>query len=185
VLLTQQSASKVHPGAQKCAIQRNSIHVEAGGELHLYMEPLIPFAGSRLNQATAINVESGGRVYFWESFMAGRIGSGESWQFDELAAETSIRVNGQLLYIDRFQLTPQKRPLAGTWILDDARYVGSGLCVDERSSNLAGLLHDLMPAAGTDSPAAGLTIVRVTETDGPAFHAQRDAFMRGCLCGKL
>ena len=49
VLLTQQSATKVHPSQSGRAIQRHHVFVERGAELRLYFEPLIPFAGSILS----------------------------------------------------------------------------------------------------------------------------------------
>src|SRR6266571_7902923 len=48
VLITQQAATKVHPSAAGLAIQNASILLAASAELHLYNEPIIPFAGSRL-----------------------------------------------------------------------------------------------------------------------------------------
>src|SRR6266566_3018075 len=56
VLITQQSATKVHPSGGRAAIQRNHVVVEAGGELQLYLEPVIPFAGSILRQTTRIDL---------------------------------------------------------------------------------------------------------------------------------
>src|SRR5207249_3838345 len=70
VQITQQSATKIHPSDGRPAIQRNHVLVESGAELRLYLEPVIPFAGSRLRQATRIDVEPGGRLVFWEGFIA-------------------------------------------------------------------------------------------------------------------
>src|SRR4030095_7853399 len=81
VMITQQAATKIHQSLGPPAIQRNNIFVESDAELQLYLEPIIPFAGSVLRQTTHIDVQAGGRLMFWESFMAGRIGSGECWQF--------------------------------------------------------------------------------------------------------
>src|SRR5207249_9023258 len=90
VQITQQSATKIHPSDGRPAIHRNHVLVESGAELRLYLEPVIPFAGSRLRQATRIDVEPGGRLVFWEGFMAGRGGRGEWWQFQELTSETDL-----------------------------------------------------------------------------------------------
>src|SRR5947207_2938164 len=83
VLITQQSATKAHPSRGKLATQTNRIRIEAGGELQIYLDPLIPFCGARVCQTTSIDVDSGARLCFWESLMAGRVGRGEIWQFDE------------------------------------------------------------------------------------------------------
>ena len=181
VLITQQSSTKVHPAGNKCALQRNRIRVKAGGELHICNDPIIPFAGSRLDQVISIELEHSSRFYFWESFMAGRIGSGEIWQFDEFSSETSLRVFGQLLHLDRFRLMPKQKSLTTDWIMSDARYLATGLCFDERAENLADRLHESMPCAGVDTPAPGLTVVRVVSTDGPDFHLQRLSFFKTTL----
>ena len=104
VLLTQQSATKVHPSEGRPAIQRNHVVVESGAELRLYLEPVIPFADSVLRQSMQIELEDGGRLLFWEAFMAGRIGHGERWQFRELASETELRLDGKTVYLERFVL---------------------------------------------------------------------------------
>src|SRR5690242_4298754 len=104
VLLTQQSATKVHPSGGRAAIQKNRVVVERNAELQLYLEPVIPFADSIVRQTTQIDVETGGRLVFWEAFMPGRVGRGERWQFQELASETHLLLDGRPVYLDRFRL---------------------------------------------------------------------------------
>jgi urease accessory protein len=66
VLITQQSATKIHPsGDDRPAISRNRVVVESGAELQLLLEPVIPFTDSILHQETRIDVEPGGRLAFW------------------------------------------------------------------------------------------------------------------------
>src|SRR5438094_10542874 len=48
VRITQQSATKIHPSEGRPAIQRNHVLVEAGAELQLFFEPVIPYAGSSM-----------------------------------------------------------------------------------------------------------------------------------------
>jgi urease accessory protein len=181
VLITQQSSTKVHPSGTKCALQRNRIRVNAGGELHICNDPIIPFAGSRLSQTISIDLDHASRFYFWESFMAGRIGSGEVWQFDEFSSETSLRVFGQLLHLERFRLMPKQECLTSDWKMSGVRYVATGLCFDERAEALADRLHECIPCAGVDTPAAGLMVVRAVAANGPDFHSQRLNFFKTTL----
>jgi len=138
----------------KRAIQTNRIRVETGGELHIYYDPLIPFCGARVCQNTSIDVEPGARLCFWEGLMAGRVGRGEIWQFDEFSSETSLRVNGRLLYLDRFRLMPKEDPPNTEWMMGNARYLATGLCLDERAFDFAERIHLLLPdtAVGIDTP---------------------------------
>jgi urease accessory protein UreH len=176
VLITQQSAAKVHPSGSRCAVQRNRIHVEADGELHILNDPIIPFAESRLRQITSIDLDHKSRFCFWESFMAGRLGYGEIWQFDELSSETYLRVSGDLLHLERFCLKPkQERPTA-EWVMASSRYFATGISFDARAIDRAESLRQAMPSAGVDTPTPGLVIVRVAACDGPTLHRHRQAF---------
>jgi urease accessory protein len=177
VLLTQQSATKVHPSEDRPAIQRTSIIVESGARLEFYLEPVIPFADSIFRQTTSIEVAPGGRVAFWEGFMAGRVGSGESWKFRELSSETQVRVNKQLSYLERFRLLPDNHA-QNTWTMGNHAYVGTGLYVGEDACSLATELHNAMAETGIDSPAKHLAIARVTALRGPDFHRFRETFIQ-------
>ena len=177
VRITQQSATKVHPSQDRQAVQRIRIIVESGASLQLYFEPIIPFADSRLNQATRIEVEAGGRLAYWEGFMTGRVGSGESWQFKELASETQLSSDGVLLYLDRFRLSSGGRQ-DSKWAMDTGSYLGTGLYLGPRSPHFASALHQSLPAAGVDTLTDILTAVRVVSDSGPDFHHCCEMFRR-------
>jgi urease accessory protein len=176
VVITQQSATKVQPSDDRPAIQRTRIFVEAGAELQLYLEPVIPFADSILRQATHIDVEPGGRLAFWEGLMAGRIGRGERWQFRELSSETRLRENNQLVYLDRFRL-----PIASMAALS---YLGTGLYIGEGARDVAASLHEKIPAAGVDALTSAIAVVRVVTATGPEFHCSREVFHK-CVAATL
>jgi urease accessory protein len=176
ILLTQQSATKVHPSCAGPAAQSTRIYVESDAELHLYCDPIIPFAGARLHQVTSIEAEPGARLCFWESFMAGRVGHGEVWEFDELASETQLRSEGRLLYLDRFLLRPRQHHPASDWAMSHFRYFGSGLYFGEDAAALCDRLHVALPEAGVDSPVAGVTAVRVLGDEGHCFRRSRQVF---------
>jgi urease accessory protein UreH len=176
VLLTQQSAMKVHPSDGRPAIQRNRLIVERSGELQLYLEPVIPFADSILRQTTQINVEAGGTLAFWEGFMAGRVGRGERWQFQELASETHLSLDGRQVYLDRFRLpTGLER---SSWTMGDGNYWGTGLYVGEQASSFAAMLHEKVPEAGVDTPSSEIAVMRIVSASGPDFRRGAEMFAR-------
>src|SRR5256885_4644618 len=146
VLITQQSATKIHPSEGRPAIQRNHIVVEANAELQLYLEPLIPFTDSILRHSTRIDVAPGGCLMFWEGLMVGRVGRGERWKFRELALETHLLVDNHSIYLDRFRLPNglERSP----WAMADHNYVGTGLYVGEEAQSFAETLHAVLPEAG-------------------------------------
>jgi urease accessory protein len=175
VCITQQSATKVHPSQDRQAIQTNRIFVEEGASLQLYLEPIIPFSESRLNQSTRIEVESGGELAYWEGFMPGRVGRGESWRFRELASETSLYAGGKLKYLDRFRLT-EGSVAASHWAMGSGSHMGTGLRLSSRATYFAEKLHEALPQAGVDALSETLAAVRVVLNDGPEFHRTRALF---------
>jgi urease accessory protein len=177
VRITQQSATKIHPSRARQATQRNRVFVESGAELHLYLEPIIPFADSRLRQETVLDVQPGGTLHFWESFMTGRIGRGESWQFHELASETRLQSEGNLIYLDRFHLLPDSLQ-PSLWTMGRNNYAGTGLYVGEGARDFVSRLHEALPESGVDALSDHLVVVRVVSASGPEFHRCREMFVR-------
>jgi urease accessory protein len=177
VRITQQSATRIHPSQDCLAKQRNEIFVGAGAELQLYLEPVIPFANSRLWQRTLLNVERGGTLYFWESFMTGRIGRGESWQFREFTSETQLCLGGRVTYLDRYQLLPSSLQRSA-WAMGNHNYSGTGLYVGEHAEYIASRLHQILPEAGVDSLAEEVAVGRMLSASGPDAHHCREIFCR-------
>jgi urease accessory protein UreH len=178
VRLTQQSATRVHPSEDRWAIQSNRIYVESGGELDLLFEPIIPFAASRLRQTTSIDLERGGRLLFWEGLMAGRVGSGEVWEFKDLSYETRLTSEARLLFLDRFHLRPERSSPASDWRMGKATYAGTGLYVGSDPGKFAEGLHTALPMAGVDALSDDLAVTRVVTCHGPEFHRWREVFAR-------
>ncbi|HEX4998205.1 MAG TPA: urease accessory protein UreD [Terriglobia bacterium] len=180
VLVTQQSATKVHPPAPPLrgvpAVQITTIRVESGAELRLYFDPVIPFSGARVSQRVDIELKTGARLHFWEGLMAGRIARGEVWQFDEFASETRVSIDGRLRYLDRFCLAPGDAALVSSWGMGASRYLATGLVARDHAELLSGPLHEALPRAGVDAPVPELLVARVVETDGVEFHRARSVF---------
>jgi urease accessory protein len=148
--------------------------VEKGGELEFYLEPVIPFADSILKQTTRIDVEVGGRLKFWEGFMAGRVGRGERWKFKELASETQLFLNGRSIYLDRFRLPTGFEQSA--FSMADRSYWGTGLYVGEEAPKVAEALHKQIPAAGVDALSSEVTVIRTASAAGPDFRRASEIF---------
>ena len=176
VRLTQQSATRVHPSDERMAVQSSRFHVESGGELEVLLEPVIPFAASRLSQKTVIEVGPGGRLVYWEGLMAGRVGRGELWAFEELSSETRLVANGQLVFLDRLRLQPARTSPSTPWSMGRATYAGTGLYVADDASRVGEALRAALPGAGIDVLANDLAVARIATASGPEFHRSRDIF---------
>jgi urease accessory protein len=102
LLVTTPSASRVfrmRDGAAEC---RQHFGVGAGGWLEVMPEPLVPHRGSRYRQVTTVDVEAGGILFFVDQLMPGRIGHDETWAWDRLQLELSVRAAGDLVLRERF-----------------------------------------------------------------------------------
>ena len=176
VRLMQQSATRVHPSEGRIAVQRSSIHVEGGGELEFLLDPLIPFATSRFDQRTLLEVQKGGRLLYWEGLMAGRVGRGELWEFEELSSETRLQSGGRLAFLDRFHLQPRSSMPSTRWGMDRGTYTGTGLYLGDDAAGFAEALHEALPNAGVDVLENDLAVTRLVTGDGPAFHHARSLF---------
>jgi urease accessory protein len=109
LLVTTPSASRVFKmrdgGSATCT---QNLRVAAGGWLEVLPEPLVPHRGSTYRQATRIEIESGGELFFTDMLVAGRVAHGEAWAWDKLCLETDVRLDGELILHERFAPTGQE-----------------------------------------------------------------------------
>jgi len=188
VMLTSQAALQAHPSrpaATARLVQRFAIAED--GELHCQWDPLIPFAGSRVDQRFAICAARGARVYWSDALMAGRAMRGEAWQFDQLAHELRFERAGVCEYLERYRLTPAERDAARTWAAGDDRYFATALLLHaDATGEAAERLHRVLASvpdvrAAADRLEPGLIVCRVAARFGPRFAAARAAVRAAAL----
>jgi urease accessory protein len=103
LLVTTPSASRVFKMKDGAAECRQSFSVAAGGWLEVLPEPLVPHLGSRYRQATKVEVEPGGGLFFCDLLMPGRVAHrGEAWAWERLCLGTEVRLGGELVLRERF-----------------------------------------------------------------------------------
>jgi urease accessory protein len=174
---------QIHPTADATgAVLESRFDVEADGELDCVWDPIIPFAGARMTQRIGLHAAAGSRLFWSDALMAGRIGRGEAWQFQELVHELRFDVDGKLIYLERYRLTPHSRPVDRTWVARGAPYVGTSLVYQDQATAACaeGLQAELDTIdgvrAGVDCLAPGLVVGRIGGARGPQFAAARAAF---------
>ena len=117
--VTTPSASRVFMMRNGEAEARQRFVVARGGWLEVLPEPLVPHRGSRYRQATAIEIEKGGGLFFVDQLLPGRVAHGETWSWDRLRLELDVRCGGELALRERLdQGGPELEALA--------RWAGSG-----------------------------------------------------------
>ena len=182
VVLVSQSALQAHPSAAAApASIAHDYLVDDDAELQCQWDPVIPFAGARLEQRFEIDLAASSRLCWGDAIMAGRVRRGEAWRFDMLAHELRLRVAGVLTYLERYRLTPSARPVEHPWVAGRARYLATALVHHGRATaDAAEALQSATErgaAAGVDLIGPRTIVARMRAGDGAAFARARAAFL--------
>ena len=104
------------------ACQTSVVRVGAGGLLEYVPDQLIPFAGSRYQQRTHIELEQDAGLFWWETIAPGRLARDECFAFDLLQLEMTVLAAGLPIACERFKLEPQQTYMASPARLGAFRY---------------------------------------------------------------
>jgi urease accessory protein len=211
VVLTSQSALQAHPSnpsplkpssglgalqpsvsaflpSRPPALCRHDYVVEADAELHCDWDPLIPFSGARIDQRFALDVARGGRLFWSDALMAGRVSRGEAWRFETLSHELALRTGGTLSYLERYTIVPAESRVDRPWVVGGARYVATALVhhpdataeVAEGCQREAAAVDRTVEVA-VDAVAPNLIVARFLAADGAPFARARASYRAAAL----
>ena len=109
--LTTTGATRVYRSRSADAIsrQRTEITVCERGLLEYLPDPLIPYAQSRFEQSTTIDVREESTLFWWETIAPGREAAGEIFAYHALRNSLDLRVDGRLVALERFSIEPKLR----------------------------------------------------------------------------
>jgi urease accessory protein len=103
-LITTTAASKFYKCPQGLT-SREQIRITVGAEALLEYHPdeAILFADSRVERRTRIDLDASSRLFATDMIAAGRIhyGSGEVFKFHALESEFEVRIDGEVVLLDR------------------------------------------------------------------------------------
>jgi urease accessory protein len=180
VLLLSQAALQLHPAAAAVPASIESWYeIEDDATLDCFWDPVIPFAGARLEQRVDLKIAGGGELFWSDGLMSGRVGRGETWGFAALDHELRANVAGSLAYLERYHLAPQPRAVTHPWRADRAHYLGTTIvrspaATAGRAEEAQQRLHGIDGLrAGVDRLEPGLVVGRVMAESGPAFVSSR------------
>jgi urease accessory protein len=160
VLLTSPSASRVFQMKEGEAEGRQQFTVDAGGWLEFMPEPLVLHRGSRYRQRTELDVAAGGELFFADLLMPGRIARGETWAWDKLRLELTLRVCGDLILRERLdQSGPELKALASLAGADEGVCFANLVMVSPRLKEAAGW-HEAIVELHGDGVWVGLSQLR-------------------------
>jgi urease accessory protein UreH len=197
VVLASQSALQAHPAAAASAATiEHEYLVEDDAELQCQWDPLIPFAGARIDQRFDLAIAESSRLYWSDAVMAGRVSRGEAWRFQSLAHELRLRVGTSLAYLERYTLAPASRAVDEPWMAGRARYLATAIVHHDAATNDAAemlqrqtplkrcVAYGQEPSAperlaidlGVDLIRPKTIVGRLLAADGAPFAAARTAF---------
>lgn len=120
-LITTTAASKFYKCPDK-AISREEVNIRVGpgAMLEYYPDESIPFARSRVDRRTRIDLTASSRLFAVDMISAGRshYAGGEAFAFDSLFSEFGIRLDGELQFVDRIVTADNQeaRDLSSLWL---------------------------------------------------------------------
>lgn len=161
VLIATQASTKVYRSS--CgASQRLHARAADGSLLVLLPDPVTAFAGSRYAQEQHIELHEAASLVLVDWLTAGRMASGERWQFDGYTSRMFVRRSGALLLHDAASLMPEDGSVAGRMNRFNcvATVVVTGPAVRAAAARLAGEIGTAPLARAADvlmsaAPLAG------------------------------
>jgi len=122
--LTTPGATRIYRHRQGLpnAMHSNHITIESGGLLEYLPDPLIPFAHSRYQQQTKIQLADDAALFWWETVAPGREAYNEQFAYDDLEMTLDIRANNRPIALERLRLRPKQQPLTSLARLGPYRY---------------------------------------------------------------
>ncbi len=111
--VTSVGASRIYrqrPGRAPARLS-TVIRVDEGATVEYLPEVVIPFAGSRFRQSMDVSIGPNAGFIGWETLAAGRIASGEEFEFALFDSECTVRSDTRPLALERYSLVPSARSL--------------------------------------------------------------------------
>jgi urease accessory protein len=117
--LTTQGATRIYRMDKNYATQLVNIHVGEGCYFEYIPDQIIPYRNSRFYQNVSLNVHDNSTLIYSEILVPGRVGSGESFEYDICYMKTKAKnQNGNLRLIDTAILEPKRRNLKSFGVLE-------------------------------------------------------------------
>ncbi len=108
--ITNQSATKIYKMEDGYASQYINIHGQEGSYLEFVPHQIIPFKSSRFYQEVNLEVDESAVLVYSEIISAGRIASGEKYDFDICFLRTLAHRKGKMLFADVMNIGHKDKP---------------------------------------------------------------------------
>jgi urease accessory protein len=125
--LTSTGATRVYRSRSHERVAKQRAEVTLGEDAYFEYLPdqLIPFAGSRFEQSTRIDLAPGASLIWWDIIAPGRDASGELFNYESLSSSFEVSASGEPVATERWNIVPRDRPLDSSARLGPYRYFAS------------------------------------------------------------
>jgi urease accessory protein len=124
--LTTQGATRLYRMDKNYATQLVNITIGEGCYFEFIPDQIIPYRSSRFYQNVTLNAHDNSTMIYSEILVPGRVGSGESFEYDICYLKASAKnQNGDLRFIDIALLEPKKRNIKDFGILENFDVIGT------------------------------------------------------------
>ncbi|HEX3477676.1 MAG TPA: urease accessory protein UreD [Kofleriaceae bacterium] len=100
-VVTTQASTKVYRGRTR---QRTMVRVDEDATAIVAPDPVVPFRGAELVQATSIELAAGASLVLVDTLTAGRVAYGERWSAARIDSALEVAIAGEPRLIDRVVL---------------------------------------------------------------------------------
>ena len=102
--LSTQASTKIYRSDRAASFELTG-SVAAGGQLVIWPDPVVCFAGSAYDQRQHIDLEAHTALVLVDWMTSGRRASGERWRFDRYSNRLTVRYDGHLVLLDPVALS--------------------------------------------------------------------------------
>jgi urease accessory protein len=125
--ITSTSATRIYRSRPEAthAESVTRVQLRENALLEYLPDPVIPFAGARYSQHTAVDLSDGAGLFWWETLAPGREASGEVFAYETVHLGFALRVAGMPIASENGNLNPALRPLTSPTRFGPYRYLSS------------------------------------------------------------
>lgn len=168
--ITTQSATKIYKMENGYASQYIDIHSKEGSYLEFVPHQIIPFKSSRFYQEVNLEVKKGAILIYSEIISAGRIASGEKFDFDLCFLRTSASRNGKMLFTDVMNLSHKDKAnfesiFGGKDIFSTIYIIGDSISIEMIMDKINSYVNASFLASCSTLPHNSGIIVRILAND--------------------
>jgi len=158
-VITTQASTKAYRGRTR---QRTTVRIEDGAAAIVAPDPVVPFRGAELVQATSIDLAAGASLVLVDTLTAGRLAYGERWSAARIDSALEVAIAGAPRLVDRVVL-------AGDAAARMQRFAALATCVLV-GPRVAGAAARALTQLRRPAPHAPVVVAGSPLADGAAFR---------------